>query len=60
MRCTHYIFPRLSAGGIMIFDEFQGYGQESLLCEYFADKPVKMTQRLGLPERNYGMIVQKL
>lgn len=60
MFCTEYIYPRLSVGGILIYDEYQGYGQEKLLNEFFRDKPVELTLRTGLPSNNYGLIVKKL
>jgi O-methyltransferase len=60
MRCTRYLFSHLSVGGVMIYDEYQGYGQKSLLDEFFRDKPVRLIERGGLPSGNYGLIVQKL
>ena len=60
MRCTRYLFAHLSVGGVMIYDEYQGYGQKSLLDDFFRAKPVRLIERTGLSSGNYGLIVQKL
>jgi hypothetical protein len=60
MRCTRYLFSHLNVGGVMIYDEYQGYGQKSLLDDFFRDKPVRLIERSGLASGNYGLIVQKL
>ncbi|HUU17386.1 MAG TPA: class I SAM-dependent methyltransferase [Sedimentisphaerales bacterium] len=55
-----HIFPRLSPGGVIVFDEYQGYGQEAFINEYFADKEVRLLPRTGLPSgKDYGLIVLK-
>jgi hypothetical protein len=60
MRCTHYLWPRLCAGGVLIYDEYQGYGQQALLDDFFRDKPARLERRTGLPKENSGLIVLKL
>jgi len=58
VRCIEYIYPRLSPGGIMVFDEYQGYGQKEFINAYFKDKPVSITLRTGLPDgKDYGIII---
>jgi O-methyltransferase len=60
MRCTRYIFERLSPGGVLVYDEYQGYGQKSLIDAFFRGQSVRMVSRDGLPRDNYGLIVEKL
>lgn len=58
--CTEFLYPRLSPGGILIYDEFRGYGQEQYLTEFFKDKPVKLEEREGLASGNYGLVVYRI
>jgi len=55
-----YVYPRLSPGGIMICDEYEGYGQKKFIDEYFKDKPVQIKPRVGRNKNeNYGIIIYK-
>jgi O-methyltransferase len=57
----NYVYPRVSVGGIIIFDEYQGYGQESYINDYFSDKSVNRLPRpQGHGHGGYGLIVQKM
>ena len=58
VRSIEYVYPRLSPGGFIVCDEYQGYGQKEFIDEYFRDKPVQIRPRVGL-EKNYGIIIQK-
>lgn len=60
VRCIEYVYPRLSPGGIMICDEYQGYGQKEFIDSYFKDKPVVSKLRSGLSGGgDYGIIIHK-
>ena len=59
VRSIEYVYPRLSPGGIIICDEYQGYGQKEFIDEYFKDKPVRIRPRVGLQKNNYGIIIYK-
>jgi O-methyltransferase len=60
VQSIEYVYPRLSPGGVMIFDEYQGYGQKEFIDRYFEDKPVTMQLRTGrLTGKDYGLIVFK-
>lgn len=56
---VEYIYPRLSPGGIVLFDEYEGYGQKDFIDRYFADKPVILQPRESRTDDNYGLIVFK-
>lgn len=55
----NYVYPRLAVGGAIIFDEFEGYGQEGYIRDFFRDKPVEMKPRTGRSGQDYGLIVIK-
>jgi len=57
--CMEYIYPRLRPGGVMIFDEYAGYGQKEFIDAYFAGKPVDLRLRTGLGTNDYGLVVKK-
>lgn len=58
VRSIEYVYPRLSPGGIIICDEYQGYGQKEFIDEYFKDKSVQIKPRVG-SKNNYGIIIYK-
>ena len=60
MISTEYVYPRLSPGGILIYDEYRGYAQEAFLDSFFKDKPVKLEERSGRSGDDYGLIVYRL
>jgi hypothetical protein len=60
VKSIEYAYPRLSPGGIMICDEYQGYGQKEFIDAYFKDKPVVRELRTGLPGGgDYGLIIRR-
>jgi O-methyltransferase len=60
VRSIEYVYPRISPGGIIICDEYEGYGQKMFIDEYFKDKPVQIKPRVGLNKnKGYGIIIYK-
>jgi O-methyltransferase len=58
VRAISYAFPRLSPGGVLICDEYQGYGHKAFIDEYFRDKPVRIEPRTGLA-KDYGLVITR-
>lgn len=60
VRCIEYVYPRLSPGGIIVCDEYEGYGHKEFVDQYFKNKPVTIVPRTGqLVGQDYGLIVTK-
>jgi predicted O-methyltransferase YrrM len=60
VRALEYVYPRLSPGGVIVCDEYQGYGHREFIDRYFKDKPVEVKLRTGRAEgKDYGVIITK-
>ena len=60
VQAVEYVYPRLSPGGIILCDEYQGYGHKEWVDRFFQDKPVTITPRTGrTPGADYGVIIFK-
>jgi hypothetical protein len=57
--CMEYIYPRLKPGGVMVFDEYAGYGQQAFIDAYFAKQSARLERRSGREKDDYGLIVWK-